>query len=69
MKAILEFNLPEEEFQHQRAIHCDAAYAIIADAKEQIRKWLKYEHEFQTPTQALEACRSLLIFENPLEQP
>ena len=69
MIATLTFNLPEDDAEHKRALFADVVYSQMEEAREQMRRWLKYEHEFQTPTQAIEACRALLIFENPLELP
>jgi hypothetical protein len=69
MKAILEFNLPEDEVEHKRALFADVVYSQMDEARLQCRNWLKYGHDFKTPDEAIEACRALLIFENPLELP
>lgn len=69
MTATLTFNLPEDDGAHKRALFADLIYAQMEDAREQIRSWRKHGHTFKTPDEAIEACRALLIFENPLEQP
>jgi len=69
MKAILEFNLPEDDAEHKRALFADTVYAQMEYAREGMGRWLKRGHNFKTPDEAIEACRALLIFENPLELP
>ena len=60
MKAILEFNLPEETTEHLLAIHgADFSY-VCQDLDEQIRSWLKYGHEFMTIEETLKAIRNKL---------
>lgn len=49
MKAILEFNLPEEHAEHIRAVHCYDAWNALADIREIIRRYHKY-NEFDEST-------------------
>lgn len=42
MKAIIEFNLPEEQYEHQSALLGASALAAIDDILEEIRSKLKY---------------------------
>lgn len=60
MKAILEFNLPEETIEHLLALH-GADYSIVCqELDERLRGWLKYGHEFKTIEEALESVRNEL---------
>ena len=43
MKAILEFNLPEDKEEHRLAINAGALSAIVYEADNLIRNYLKYE--------------------------
>jgi len=42
MKAILEFNLPEEHAEHIRAVHAMDAWAALDEIRNIIRNHLKY---------------------------
>ena len=43
MKAILEFNLPEESEEHIRAVHAMDAWAALDEIRNMIRNHLKYD--------------------------
>ena len=43
MKAILEFNLPEESEEHIRAVHAIDAWAALDEIRNMIRNHLKYD--------------------------
>lgn len=45
MKAILEFNLPEENVEHLKAIKADNLLSVIYDLNQEIRKKIKYEQK------------------------
>jgi hypothetical protein len=60
MKAILEFNLPEEANEHRLAINGLAWYCVVYDMEQKLRAWLKYGHEFKTADEAIEAMRDEL---------
>lgn len=60
MKAILEFNLPEDEHAHRLAINSARMATEIIEAGAQIRNWVKYGHEFKSPDEALNACQGLI---------
>jgi hypothetical protein len=69
VKAILEFNLPEEEFEHWAAVRARSLIEVISDLDKQLRDWLKYDHKFETADDALEKVRDDLwknIKENDL---
>jgi len=60
MKAILEFNLPEEQDEHYLAINGAGFYAVCFDLDQQLRAWLKYGHDFAGAEHTLEKCREKL---------
>ncbi len=60
MKAILEFNLPEDTREHLLAVHGAAFSSVCCDLDEQVRNWLKYGMEFKTVEEALQAVRDEL---------
>ena len=60
MTATLTFDLPADATEHLWAVHSDRLAGAIADSLEQTRAWLKHGHQFQTPEQAIIACRDLL---------
>jgi hypothetical protein len=68
MKATLEFNLPDEFLDHKLAVNAGQMAATISDAMRSMRDWLKYGHEFKTPTDAIEACQKLFVDINDLVQ-
>jgi len=42
MKAILEFNLPEEDREHVRAVNAGAAWCALYDIETRLRSIIKY---------------------------
>ena len=60
MKAILEFNLPEEQEAHYEAVNGSAFRYCLQELDEELRVWLKYGHEFKSAGEALEAARKHL---------
>lgn len=42
MKAILEFNLPDDRYDHACSIHGAAAFGVIGDVLNRIRNHLKH---------------------------
>jgi hypothetical protein len=42
MKAILEFNLPEETYEHQTAINAHAYRSALGDMDQRLRDIVKY---------------------------
>lgn len=43
MKAILEFNLPDDEFEHIAAIKAMDMYCLMNDTLEKIREMVKHD--------------------------
>ena len=54
MKAILEFNLPEEDTEHYYAVNGDKFAFVISDINDWLRDILKYNSE-KNSEDALEA--------------
>ena len=42
MKAILEFNLPDDNYEHMRAVHCNQAWASLYEIDSMCRNILKH---------------------------
>lgn len=42
MKAILEFNLPDDRHEHQRAIHSMEAFSVMHDIDQHLRSVIKH---------------------------
>ena len=60
MRAILEFNLPEEKCEHLIAVHA-MGWALTAwDMDAMLRTWLKHGHEFKDADVAIESIRDSL---------
>ena len=60
MKAILEFNLPEEQSEYQTANQAGALHSILWDLDNELRNNLKHGHKFKTADDALEYVRAFL---------
>ena len=53
MKAILEFDLPEEEYEFNRAVQSKNLSGAMLDIEHQLRSWYKYGHEFKDADEAV----------------
>ncbi len=60
MKAILEFNLPEDNGDHNICVKAFAMYATLREMDEWLRGKIKYGHEYKTIDEALVAVRDEL---------
>jgi hypothetical protein len=60
MKAILEFNLPEDQREFEIANQSKDMLCIIGNLEDTLRSYLKYGHQFKTPEEALQAIRTRL---------
>lgn len=61
MKATLEFQLPEEAWEHQVALQGMDWWLAYLDIEKQVRDWVKYGHEFKSANEALEAVMDLVL--------
>lgn len=57
MKGKLEFNLPEEQEEFRLALDGSKCNIILFNISQKLRSWLKYDHEFKSADEALEAVR------------
>lgn len=60
MKAILEFNLPEDSHDHLVAVRSRDLANILWDVDQQLRNWQKYDHNFETADAVIDRLRELL---------
>lgn len=59
MKATLEFQLPEDQNEHLRAIHAGAAWSALYDIDYLLRNLLKHgDDRYKTPQELAEAIRN-----------
>ncbi len=60
MKAILEFNLPEEQSEFNTAVKGEKFESALYAIDNACRGWLKYGHEFEDTADALQAVRDMI---------
>lgn len=59
MKATLEFNLPDDSYEHMRAVHCIQAWHSLYEIDSICRNLLKYGGDtYKTAEQLAQAIRS-----------
>jgi len=56
-KAVLEFNLPEEQSEFDLANMASKLYCCLWDIDQKIRGYLKYGHNFKTIEDCLDSLR------------
>ena len=60
MKATLEFNLPEDNNEHLRAVHSGEAWSTLYDIDNMLRNMLKYGNtEYKTVEELATAVRAV----------
>ncbi|NBP03943.1 MAG: hypothetical protein EBU90_28370 [Proteobacteria bacterium] len=57
MKAILEFNLPEDQHEYEVATQANKMQSFLWDFSQQLRSWYKYHHDFKDANDALHRIR------------
>jgi hypothetical protein len=61
MKAILEFDLPDDNEEHVYAVNATKTMIALHDIDNQLRTWLKHGgYKFTTIDDALQAVRDML---------
>ena len=60
MKAILEFDLPDDKYDFRRANEGTTLHGVLSDLDNWLREKLKYGHAFESADAALEAARGEL---------
>ncbi len=58
MKAILEFNLPEDHQQYAVVLQAERMQSFLWDFSQQIRCWYKYHNDFKDSNDALDKIRT-----------
>ena len=66
MKAILEFDLPEENVEFGEAVNGGKFVSILHSLDTQLRNYVKYGHDLKSATDAFEHVRE--IIHNELEE-
>jgi hypothetical protein len=61
MKAILEFDLPDEQLEFETATNAGKMKSLIWDFGEQLRSWDNYGHNFKTADDAIDGIRDYFI--------
>ena len=57
MKAILEFNLPEDQREYEVVTQATKMQSFLWDFSQQLRAWQKYHHDFKDADDALDKIR------------
>lgn len=60
MKAILEFNLPEDAALHKWAVNSVAMASAITDLDHHLSLWMENGHRFKDADEALTTVREIL---------
>ena len=60
MRAVLEFDLPDDRENFELASHAVDWFSVVHEMDEMLRSWIKYGHEFQSADEALEEMRQRL---------
>jgi hypothetical protein len=60
MKAILEFNLPEETLEHHDALHGTVWKLCLGDLDQELRNAQRYGHQFKDADEAVDHFRTRL---------
>jgi hypothetical protein len=56
-KAILEFNLPEEQTEYDAVLQAQRVKSFLWDFSQQLRSWRKYHNDFTDASDALNKIR------------
>jgi hypothetical protein len=57
MKAILEFDLPEDQHEYNVVLQAQKMQSCLWDFSQQLRSWRKYHNDFKDSNDALEKIR------------
>jgi hypothetical protein len=58
MKAIFEFNLPEDQHEYEIMSQSTRIHSFLWDFSQQLRSWQKYSNDFQDAGDALDKIRT-----------
>ena len=59
MKAVLEFSLPEERWEHERAVHSGEAWMALSDLDNYLRNLIKHGSESSYPSTVSELADTI----------
>lgn len=59
-KATLKFDLPDEQWEFDRACQGESSYMILTELDQELRSLIKYGHGFKTADEVLEKMREQL---------
>lgn len=57
MKAILQFDLPEDQHDYEIAVQAPRVQSFLWDFSQQLRSWYKYHNDFKDSDDALNKIR------------
>lgn len=57
MKAILEYNLPDDQHEYEVAVQSPKVQSFLWAFSQQLRSWRKYHHDFKDADDALDKIR------------
>jgi len=57
MKAVFEFNLPEDQHDYDVMNQASKVQSFLWDFSQQLRSWYKYHHDFKDADDALSQIR------------
>ena len=57
MKAVFEFNLPEDQNEYEVMSQASKTQTFLWDFSQQLRAWCKYGHKFEDADDALDKIR------------
>ncbi len=61
MKAILEFNMPEDMVEHHDALHGTDWKLVLMDLETEMRSAIRYGHAHKTADEAIDHFRTRLF--------
>lgn len=57
MRAILQYNLPDDQHEYEVAIQAPRVQSFLWDFSQQLRSWYKYHNDFKDANDALNKIR------------
>jgi hypothetical protein len=57
MKAVFEFNLPDDQHDYEVMNQANKMQSFLWDFSQQLRSWYKYHHDFKDADDALNKIR------------
>lgn len=57
MKAVFEFDLPDDQHEYEVMSQSSKMQSVLWDFSQQLRSWRKYHHDFKDADDALDKIR------------